>query len=329
MNRSTSFVNIVISEEPLLQMETCDQVIQAAKKNGVSEREVLDVDEKTDWNQFIANSSSMSLFAELKLFDIRFNKVPNKQAQDGLNELVATASIENQFLIRLPKLDKRQKSTKWFKSVSQNAQLHELWPPKPHEFVNWINQRAAQMQLQLAPEAAHCLAQQSEGNLLAARQSLQKLALLYPQESISAQQMVEVTSDNARYSIFLCLDEALAGKGARAVKMLHKFRHEGVAPIVILVNLTREIEQCKEVALAGLKGISPTQALAKSFLWDSKKRLIATASNRLSAVVWQRLVMRCALLDGMIKGQESGDIWNELELCLWMIAGQRIWGRVG
>jgi DNA polymerase III subunit delta len=328
MDNSTSFINVIISDEPLLQMEACDQIIQAAKQAGVSEREVIEVEEKTDWNECLANNGSMSLFAELKLYDIRFNKVPNKQAQDALKELITSASVENQFLIRLPKLEKRQKSTKWFKSISENAKLQELWPPKPHEFVNWINQRAIQMQLPLDPEAAHCLAQQSEGNLLAARQSLQKLALLYPQQSISAQQMAQVTSDNARYSIFLCLDEALAGKGARAVKMLHKFRQEGIAPIVILVNLSREIEQCKEVALAGLKGINPMQALAKSYLWDSKKRLIASAASRLSPVVWQRLVVRCALLDCIIKGQESGDIWNEIELCLWMIAGQRIWGRV-
>jgi len=324
-----SNINIVIGDEPLMMMETCDQIIEVAKAAGVSERKVVEIADKFNWNDLLADSGSLSLFAEIKLTDIRFNKLPTKEAQTALVELLTSADIENQFLIRLPKVEKRQKNTKWFKAIIKNAQVHELWPPKPHEFVGWVRQRARAQNIDISPDASQMLAEQTEGNLLAAKQSLDKLVLLFADKPVGIEALRQVTSDSAKYSIFLCLDEALSGKGERAVRMLKKFELEAVAPISILVNLTREIELCKNVALAVQQGQSAMQALSKTYLWDSKKRLISGAVNRLPASVWQRLVVRCAFLDRMIKGQEKGNIWQELELILWMVSGQRIWGRAG
>ncbi len=319
-------INIVSSDEPLLMMEACDEIFLQGKKIGVSERELIDVSDKFDWQTVLANSQSLSLFSEIKLTDIRFAKMPNKQAQTALVEIAELANSENLFLIRLPKLDKRQKNAKWFKALSQNAVFQELWPPKPYELINWIQNRAQMLKLNLEREACEMLAEQTEGNLLAAKQTLDKLVLLHGEATINLEKLIQVSSDNARYSLFFCLDEALAGKGERAVRMLRKFKLEGVAPIVFVSNMTREVSLCQKVALAGLKGES-MQVLSKTYLWDSKKRLISSAVKRLPLAIWQKLMIRCAYLDRMLKGQQIGDIWQEIELCLWMISGQRVWSR--
>nr|WP_246722908.1 DNA polymerase III subunit delta [Aliikangiella sp. G2MR2-5] len=326
-SRNICPVNIVISEDPLLLQEACDRLIAQAKSIGVEQREIVDVVDKYNWTDLLASSSSMGLFSEIKLTDIRFIKVPNKEAQGALVELAMSANQESLLLVRLPKLDKRQKSTKWFKALSKDARVQELWPPKPYEFPEWVRQRAAQLQVKLSPAASQMLAEQTEGNLLAAKQMLEKLQLLYGEQPVETEQLAEMVSDNAKYSVFLCLDEALAGKGQRAVRMLRKFEQEGVVPISVLVNLTREIELCNLVAVATERGSSPMQALAKSFLWDSKKRLIVNAAQRLPLIIWQRLLVRCAYLDRMVKGQEKGDIWQELEQCLWILSGTKIWGQ--
>jgi len=319
-------VNIVSTDEPLLQQECCDDIIFSAKKSGVTERQVVDVVDKFNWNDLLASNSSMSLFAEAKLTDIRFNKLPKKDAQQALQELIQTAAQDNLFLIRLPKLEKRQKSTKWFKSISESAKLNELWPPKPFAFNDWIKNRAVKINLNIESDACAMLAEQTEGNLLAASQTLEKLKLLFDEEKVNTDKLVEIVSDNARYSVFLCLDEALAGNGIRAVRMLTKFKQESIAPISILVNLTREIKICQQVAIAMYKGQTAMQALSKSYLWDSKKKVIAQAAARLPLVFWQKLIERCAFLDRMVKGQEKGNIWQELESCLWLLSGKKIWG---
>jgi len=321
-----NLVNIICSDEALLQKEACDQIISEAKQKGVNEREIVDVIDKFSWDELLANSSSLSLFAQVKLTDIRFEKTPKKDAQEALVELLQTADQDNYFLVRLPKLEKRQKSTNWFKAISTTARVQELWPPKPYAFNDWIQQRASSMGVNIEADACAMLAEQTEGNLLAASQSLEKLKLLYSDEMVNIDKLTPVISDNARYSVFLCLDEALAGKGERAVKMLKKFQQESIAPISILVNLTREIKTCNQVAIAMQKGQTAIQALSKSYLWDSKKKLIATAAARLPLALWQKLVIRCAYLDRMVKGQEKGNIWQELESCLWLLSGKRIWG---
>jgi DNA polymerase III subunit delta len=320
------FVNIVCSDEVLLQQECCDSIIEQCKKNGVSEREVVDIVEKFSWDELLANSQSLSLFADTKLTDIRFNKSPKKDAQLALIDLLARADRDNCFLIRLPKLDKRQKSTKWFKEISKNGKVHDLWPPKPYAFQDWIRDRAQAQNLNLEHEVVAMLAEQTEGNLLAASQSLEKLKLLFSSEAINSEKLKSVISDNARYSVFLCLDEALAGQGIRAVKMLKKFEQESVAPISILVNMTREINYCTQVAIAVSQGKPGMQALSTGFLWDSKKKAIINAAARLPLGLWQKLIVRCAYLDRMIKGQEKGNIWQELESCLWLLSGKKIWG---
>jgi DNA polymerase III subunit delta len=319
-------IHIISSDEVLLQQERCDQIISQAKQAGVTERKIIDVSDKLSWDDLVADSNSLSLFAEAKLTDIRFTKAPKKDAQQALLELVKDAAVDNQFLIRLPKIEKRQKNTKWFKSLLAEAMLEELWPPKPHTFHDWIANRALNRNLQIDSEAIAMLAQQTEGNLLAASQTIDKLILLYQNESVDADKLRSVISDNARYSVFLCLDEALSGKGQRAVRMLHKFEAEGVAPISILVNMTREISLCNQVSLASSQGQSPMQALSSSFLWDSKKKLIIAAANRLPLAIWQKLLVRCGFLDRMVKGQEQGKIWQELEACLWLMSGKKIWG---
>lgn len=327
LSNKISVINIVSSDEPLLVMEACDEVVKEAKAIGVSERTIVEVLDKFSWSDILADSCSLSLFSDIKLTDIRFTKAPNKEAQNALVDLVQTANEENLFLVRLPKLDKKQRKAKWFKAISAKAQFQALWPPKVHEFSNWIQQRARKIELQISADACKMLAEQAEGNLLAAKQSLDKLKLLYAEEIVKLNMVKAIASDNAIYSVFLCLDEAFSGRGERAVKMLKKFQLEAVAPISIVVNLTREVTLCNAAALAGLKGEKPMQALANTYLWEGKKRVIVSAVNRLSVTVWQKLMIRCAYLERLIKGQEKGNIWQEIELCLWMISGQRIWGR--
>jgi len=319
-------INIISTDEILLQQEASDEVIHDAKNNGVSEREIVDVVDKFNWNDLLASNSSLSLFAEVKFTDIRFNKPPKKDAQLALVELLQAADQNNLFLIRLPKLEKRQKSAKWFKSICERAKLQELWSPKPYAFNDWIQHRAIKLGLKIEGDACSMLAERTEGNLLAASQSLEKLKLLFSEQTVTTSMLMEVVSDNARYSVFLCLDEALAGKGERAVRMLKKFQQESVAPISILVNLTREIKTCHQVANAVHEGQTAMQALSKSYLWDSKKKIITQAASRLPLFLWHKLVMRCAYLDRMVKGQEQGNVWQEIESCLWLLSGKKIWG---
>ena len=322
-------LNIIVSDETLLVQEASDGIIAQAKEKGVEEIEIVTIHKKYDWSDLLANSASMSLFASLKLTDIRFEDKPNKEAQKALIELLSVAGEDDWYLIRFPKLDKKAKATKWYKTISKGAKIQELWPPKVTEFPNWIVGRASSQGINLEMDACTLLAEKTEGNLLAASQAIEKLSLLNTDktkhEPIGKKELLEVISDSAKFTVFLCLDEALEGRGKRAVKMLQKFKQEGQPPILILANLTREIQYCNQVSNAVNSGRPANSGLNGIFMWDSKKRLIINAASRLPHGIWQSLVIRCAQIDKMIKGQADGNVWLELESCLWVLSGKNIW----
>ncbi len=320
-------LNLIISDEILLVQEASDVIITQAKEKGVEEIEIVTINKKYDWSDLLANSASMSLFASLKLTDIRFEDKPNKEAQKALVELLSVADEDDWYLLRFPKLDKKAKAAKWYKTISKGAKVQEIWPPKVHEFPNWIVSRARSQGINLELDASALLAEKTEGNLLAASQAIEKLALLNADKNkaIGKKELLEVISDSAKFTVFLCLDEALVGRGKRAVKMLQKFKQEGQAPIAILVNLTREVQYCNQVSNAVNSGRSANSGLNGVFMWDSKKRMIINAASRLPHGIWQNLVIRCAQIDKMIKGQANGNVWLELEACLWILSGKNIW----
>jgi len=64
-------VYLIAGEEHLLVLEAADALRARAKQLGYVEREILDVDQRFDWNALAQSASAMSLFATRKLIDLR------------------------------------------------------------------------------------------------------------------------------------------------------------------------------------------------------------------------------------------------------------------
>jgi len=321
----THLVYIVASDEVLLQQEACDKIIASMAQKGELDRQILDVGKTFDWDEVSYASQNLSLFAQAQLFDIRFSSIPDAVAKKALFGLASHANEENQYLIRLPMLTKAQSSAKWFKQISANALVEILYSPNPNQYQSWIMQRAQKEDLKLATNAALLLTEQTEGNLLAASQAINKLAILYPHQTIELNQLTEVISDSSRYSVYRCCDQALLGNGEKAVKILHSVHQESLHPIQALAALSRSVRICAQVAMAKQSHQSVDRVLNKNGVWGDSKTAINKATQNLPLVLFQKVLIRFAFLDRMIKGQEKGDVWREMESCLWLLSGKRLW----
>ncbi len=322
----SDLVYIVSSDEVLLQQEACDKIIAEMNINQGIERKIVNVAKSFSWDDLIHSSQSLSLFAQQQVFDIRFASLPDRQAQKVLPELAASANADNRYLIRLPHLQKKNLASKWFKSLASNAVVDIIYPPNANQYQHWLVQRAKRETLDLQPQAALMLAEQTEGNLLAASQAINKLAILYPEQSIDLNKLESVIADSSRYNVFKCCDQALLGKGEKAVKILHSVRQESVNPILLLSSMSRSVRICTEVLIAKQKGQAVDAIFNQNRVWGETKQAISRASQNLPLVLFNKLLVRFAYLDRMIKGQEKGDIWREMESCLWLLSGKRIWG---
>jgi DNA polymerase-3 subunit delta len=131
--------------------------------------------------------------------------------------------------------------------------------------------------------------------------------------------IASAVADSARFEVYDLVDAALAGEGARGVRILNGLRAEGVASAVVLWALARDIRQLAAMArvLAGGQGVA--QVLARFRVWQSRTTVFSRALERHSAIACGRLLRRCARVDRVIKGQAAGNAWDELlQLILWL-----------
>ena len=65
-------VYLISGDETLLVQECCDLIRQKARQDGCSEREIIDAGVSSfNWQDILHSASSMSLFAERKLIELR------------------------------------------------------------------------------------------------------------------------------------------------------------------------------------------------------------------------------------------------------------------
>lgn len=314
-------VYVICGDEPLQLAEGCDAIRQAARAQGFSERELLHVESGFDWNQLLESANVMSLFAEQRLIELRMPS--GKPGDKGAKALVAYCERppeDTVLLVISGKLDKRAQGAKWFKALDAAGVSCHLWPVEPRELPSWIVNRASKKGLKLTPGAAALLADQVEGNLLAASQEIEKLALLYNEGMLDEEAILQSVGNSARYDLFGLVDAALLGDSERVSKMFSGLRGEGSEPILLLWALGREVRSLASIAAAMQQGVPQGQLFAQHRVWEKRKAAVSAALKRHKLSSLRRMVLSLSEIDRMVKGGE-GDPWDALlQLALW-IAG--------
>ena len=163
-----------------------------------------------------------------------------------------------------------------------------------------------------------------EGNLLAAAQEIEKLCLLHSEGAISADDVIDCVTDSSRFDVYGLVDVVLMGDKPRMHHMLERLRGEGAEPVLMLWALTRELRSLELMAQQVEKGSRLEQVIEAARVWGKRKPVVSAALKRHPSQRWQAFLQLAARIDRMIKGQETGNVWDELvQLCL-MMAGTRL-----
>jgi DNA polymerase-3 subunit delta len=172
----------------------------------------------------------------------------------------------------------------------------------------------------------HFFADKVEGNLLAAHQEIQKLALLYPEGELSQEQVESAVLDVARFNVFKLTEAALAGQTARVQRMLEGLQAEGVAAVLVHFTLAEDIRNLKRVKDAVLAGRPLPMALRELRIWGVKERLFERIVPGLSATTVDRLLWAAHQVDGIVKGLRPPawphEPWQALQRLAMMLTRQ-------
>lgn len=304
---------VLSGDEPLQMLEAADAIRAAAKAQGCTEREVLTAETGFEWSDLLYAGASMSLFGERKLIDLRIpNGKPGKNGSEALVEYAkGCANSDDVLLITLPKLDKSSMNTKWMKALDEAGVVMQIWPVEGNQLVGWVAQRLRAKAVQAGNDVAALLAERSEGNLLAAAQEVDKLALLYADKSVSLEEALEAVTDSARFDVYQWVDSLLDGDLKKSQRILEGLKAEGVDAIVANWALARESRQLQ--AMVTKLATNTTQAVMREFrVWPKRQPIVSQALQRFNLKRCETLLSLSAQVDKEIKGMAPGNPWTTL-----------------
>lgn len=306
---------VVAGEEPLLVGEAADAIRGRGRELGYTEREVHFVEARFDWSALEGASRALSLFAERRILEIKLPAArPGSEGGKVLTRLAADPPPDTLVLLTTGRLEREAYSSSWYKAFEQHGVVVQAWPVDIARLPAWIKGRARRHGLSVDEEGARLLAERVEGNLLAAHQEIEKLALLHGDGEVGAEAVASVVANSARYDVFQLGEAALAGDAARALRIIEGLRSEGAEPTLVLWVLCREIRALADARRGGSPGGYGKQA-------QRRAQLLAAAVSRMSGRRLGPLVRRAERADRSIKGLIRGDAWDELAALAASLAG--------
>ena len=304
----------VFGTEPLLALEASDRIRAKARADGYTEREVLTADSGFKWSQLAVAGSSQSLFASRKLLELRIpTGKPGKEGGEALQNYCQSLPPDTVTLIYVPDLDWRGQKAAWFEALERAGIAVEAKPVLRRALPQWIAGRLNLQQQEADTETLDFIADRVEGNLLAAYQEVQKLALLFPPGAIAFDQVREAVLDVARYDVFNLGEIMLDGDPLRVARVLDGLQGEGTAAPLVLWSLSEEIRAIGKI-ITGVNGGKPaSMMLREARIWgQSHQSAMQNNLRRFTLGQVTEALRHAAVIDRMAKGLVRGDVWDEL-----------------
>jgi DNA polymerase-3 subunit delta len=313
-------VFVVASDEALLALEAQDAIRAAARRQGYTERDVLQADGRFDWSHLVEAAGGLSLFAERRIVEIRLpGGRPGLAGAAALEAHAARARESGDSLltiVALPKLDRRTRESRWVGALERAGVLLEIEAIDRARLPAWIGERLARQKQHAGTDALEFIAERVEGNLLAAHQEIAKLGLLHPPGELTLDQVTDSVLNVARYDVFQLPLAMLAGDAARVRKTVAGLEAEGEAVPLVLWALAEELRALLRVKAQVQAGRPFAAAARDARLWGARERLAERLLPRLRTETLVDGLAHAARIDRLAKGlrapRSDSDAWLEL-----------------
>jgi DNA polymerase-3 subunit delta len=313
LKRGIGSLYVIHGEALLLAIEAADAIRNAAREAGYTERETLIAEQYFKWGELRNSAQSMSLFSSRKVIDLRIpSGKPGVEGAQALQDHCENLDPDTLTLISLPKLESTAFKSKWFAALEQHGTIISADEVSLAALPAWIAGRLRRQGQSTDADTLKFLADKVEGNLLAAYQEIQKLALLFPEGTLTFDQVKDSVMDVARYDVFKLSEAMLAGDAERYARILDGLRAEGTATVLILWAIAEDIRALAKVSRAMQQSGNLAGALRDARVWGAKQKLIERSVRRFTPTFAERALRQAALIDRLIKGLRQGDVWDEL-----------------
>jgi len=315
-------VYLLGGEEPLLLQECCDQVREAAKAQGFLERELLHVGQGFDWSE-LQQVATPSLFGSRKVIDLRLRTgKPGREGSKKLIEWADSPDPDMLLLVSCEQWDAGSRKSKWAGALAKAGVQVDIWPISARSLPDWLQQRMQQQGMQPEPEALRVLADRLEGNLLAAKQEIDRLALLKGPGPISAEDVLKAVADSSRFDAWVLTEHMLTGNLKDGLRVAAGLKRMDTPIPPLLGALLKELKATEAFRLAMRGGESESVAFRRLNIWYAKQGLIRNAARRLNTRKLFEAFKMLSLIDRQSKGRAAGDPWRSIDDLLMLLAAR-------
>jgi DNA polymerase-3 subunit delta len=316
-------VCLITGVEPLLIDEAATALRATARAAGYGEREVHFIERGFDWDALLMDANSLALFANLRLIELKLRNAPDAGAAKNLVKLAAEPPADTVLLVTGELEPKSQKSA-WVNEFERQGTVVVAPAMTRERLPEWITRRLQRHGVTLEPAAAQLLADRVEGNLLAAQQEIERIALLKPGSTLGADAVAELVADNARYDVFELSTAAFLGNAPRALRILDGLRSEGREPPLILWALLNDLRAVSRVLQREPNERNIDGIFRAEQVWGSRQGPIKVALKRLRRADIDSLLTAAARADRVAKGNLRGEPWVEITGLVARIAGVKL-----
>ena len=304
----------VYGDEPLLAQEAGDAIRHAARAAGYAERKVFSVSgAHFDWSAVLGAAQAMSLFADKQLIEIRIpSGKPGKDGGEALQRYCQGLNDDVLTLIQLPRLDFQQTKTAWFSALESAGITLRVETLDRKALPVWLAQRLARQGQRVmgGEEGQRTLAffaDRVEGNLLAAHQEMQKLALLHPAGELSFEQVEAAVLNVARFDVNKLGEALWTANVARTLRVLDGLQAEGESVVMLHWSLSEDTRALGRGRAALDQGKPMPLAVKDARVWGAKEKLFERVLPLLDATAIAALLDAASICDGICKGLKHPD----------------------
>lgn len=317
LERNLAPIYLLAGAEPLLVQEAREQVLEAAQKQGFEERHLMVVDNKFDWHDEMAGAAAPSLFTQRKVIDLRLaSGKPGKSGAPALTEWAENPDPDTLLVLSFGNWDAASRNTKWAKTLDKAGVVVEIWPLKPNELPPWVGRRMQAAGLKAEREAVEMLAELVEGNLLAAQQEIDKLAMLGSDKPLSAADIQHAVANSARFDGFRLAECALRGDAPECIRVAAGLKRNHIAIQPVAAALYNELALTQGLVETRMAGGDERSYFSRARVWPMRQGPMKMAAGRLSPADLGKAFRCLSAIDLQGKGRKTGDPWVTLDALL-------------
>lgn len=302
-NGPLKFCYLIFGDEPQQKLDVIDLLRSKAKQQGYDERQSLVADSQFEWSTLLQASQSLSLFSSRQMIELELpTGKPGAEGGKILTQMAEQADPDTLLIVHGPKAGRDVQNAKWFKTLDKQGIFVPCFPLEGRQLQQWVSQKLVSANLSQSSDIVKLISDYCEGNLLAARQEIEKLQLLYPSGDLSIKDVERTLIDQSRFNVFQLIDLLLTGEIRKAVKVLCRLESEGVEPNIILWALCKEQQTLSQIHFAKRQGKPLNNVWNELRIWKSRQNLYQAAISRLSNHQVEQMQQTLANADNMFKG---------------------------